>query len=181
MNSNDNINNQAEPLSKIQRLTLINQYKILAELDKENRKQYEEFIEILSSGYSVFYDTLTEWISDEMKEEDGEFVLDVLDLYCAVEVYEMHNETLKGLKDTKFCVFYGNREFQEMIFTRFLILKQNKFPELLKLAKDTDNFNSHQPMRHIYEPIIKRWKENFGSAWPIKKEDFEKIFEKEAQ
>ena len=38
MNSNDNTNDQAEPLSKIQRPTLINQYKILAELDKENRR-----------------------------------------------------------------------------------------------------------------------------------------------
>ena len=42
MNSNNNTCKQEEPLSKIQRLTLINQYKILAELDKENRKQYEE-------------------------------------------------------------------------------------------------------------------------------------------
>ena len=98
MKSNNNTSKQEEPLSKIQRLTLINQYKILAELDKENRKQYEEFIEILSSGYTVFYDTLTEWISDEMNEEEGEFVLDVLDLYCAVEVYEYRNGKLECKK-----------------------------------------------------------------------------------
>lgn len=179
MNSNNNTCKQEEPLSKIQRLTLINQYKILAELDKENRKQYEEFIEILSSGYTVFYDTLTEWISDEMNEEEGEFVLDVLDLYCAVEVYEYRNGKLDNLKNTKFKGFDGNHEFKQMIFTRFLIFKQNKFSELLSLAKETDNFNSHGRMCHIYEPIINRWKENFGSAWPVKKEDFEKIFEKE--
>lgn len=166
-------------MDKMQRLTLINQYKILAELDKDNKKQYEEFIEILSSGYSVFYDSLTEWISDEMNENDSDFVIDVLDLYCAVEVYEKHNGKLENLESTKFRGFDGNQEFQEMIFTRFLILKQKKFSELYEYASTTDNFNSHGLMRPVYEPIIKRWKDNFGSAWPTKKEDFEKIFEKQ--
>ncbi len=166
-------------MNKIQRLTLVNQYKILAELDHNNKKQYEEFIEILSSGYTVFYDMLTDWISDEMEENEGNFVLDVLDLYCAVEVFELHHGKLKDLKDTEFRGFYGNTEFKEMIFTRFLILKQNKFSELFKYASKTDNFNSHCPMRHVYEPIIQRWKENFGSAWPQEREDFEKIFLKQ--
>lgn len=166
-------------MDKQQRLILINQYKILTQLDKDNKKQYEEYIEILSSGYTIFYDTLTEWISDEMEEKECDFVLDVLDLYCAVEVYEYRNGRLKNLKNTKFKGFDGNHEFQEMIFTRFLIFKQNKFSELLNLAKETDNFNSHGRMRHIYEPIINRWKEKFGSAWPVKKEDFELIFERE--
>lgn len=166
-------------LNKIQRLLLVNQYKILAALDQDNRRQYEEFIEILSSGYSVFYDTLTDWISDDMEEKDGDFVLDVLDLYCAVEVYEANHGKLTNLRNTEFEGFNGNREFQEMIFTRFLIFKQQKFSELVKYANKTNCFNSHKQMRRIYEPIIKRWKENFGSEWPEKKEDFEKIFEKE--
>ncbi len=163
-------------MEKIQRLALINQYKILAKLDENNRKQYEEYIEILESGYKVFYDSLTDWISDEMSEDNGNFVLDVLDLYSAVESYKQHKGELEGLQNTIFRGFDGNREFKDMEFTRFLIFKQNKFTELKKYASETDNFNSHGIMRHIYEPIVKRWKESLGSAWPTERKDFEAIF-----
>ena len=47
-------------LQKKDRLLLINQYKILAALDKGEESHYLELIEILERGYSIFYSMIDE-------------------------------------------------------------------------------------------------------------------------
>ena len=94
------------------RLLLINQYKILAALDKNEESHYLELIEILEHGYSIFYSMVDEWISEDMPEEEGRFVLDILDLYRAIEDVKRSSKDSRLLTHTfgVFPGFDGNNE-----------------------------------------------------------------------
>lgn len=167
-------------MDKVQRLLLINQFKILAKIEPESADYYNESAEILQKGYMVFYDTFLDYLAEEIPEKDGEFVLDILDFYCSVESFKSKpGNNLNGLKYSEFLGFDGNNEYEYLSFARFLIIKQHKFSELFKLAKKTDNFNSHGRMLNKYKEIISRWKKECGNAWPTKREQFEKILNKE--
>lgn len=63
--------------TKKERLSLINQYKILSKLYPEDSEHYDELREILEDGYEVFYSQISDWISQDMPENAGRFVLDV--------------------------------------------------------------------------------------------------------
>lgn len=167
-------------MDKMQRLLLSNQFKILSKIDPENKDYYLEALDIVENGYKIFYSSFLEHLDDEMSEETGEFVLDVLDLYYAVELYKSSGGDLNGLRETTFSGFDGNKETGHMAFTRFLIEKQNKFAELAKLKSKTDNYNSHRPMISTYTKLVEKWKKIMDDgAWPETKEQFEQIFEKD--
>ena len=72
-------------LTKKDRVLLINQYKVLAALNKDEEAYYLELIEVLERGYEIFYSLVDEWISEDMPEDEGRFVLNILDLYRAIE------------------------------------------------------------------------------------------------
>ena len=165
-------------MTKTERLILVNQLKILAHLEPENSDSYKEDIEILENGYSVFYDSITGNIYDEMEEEKGNLVLNILDLYCAVECFKKNCGNLDGLKNTEFLGFDGNFETDYMVFARFLVEKQHKFMEI-KEAKGSFDFNSHSCMVPTYKSILEKWEKNLKKLWPVSREEFEKIFDKE--
>lgn len=143
-------------ITKRDRLILINQYRILASLNKAEADHYEELISILENGYSIFYSQLDEWISDDVPEEEGRFVLEVLDLYRAIE------DAKRATKDSRllahhyayFRGFDGNNETDHMSFCRFLIEKQGKFQEQKQYLLRNDNLNSHMPMTEKYRRML---------------------------
>ncbi|MDT3668953.1 MAG: YfbU family protein [Aromatoleum sp.] len=155
-------------ITKRDRLILINQYRILASLNKNEADHYEELISILENGYAIFYSQLDEWISDEMPEEEGRFVLEVLDLYRAVE------DVKRASKDSRllahhyafFRGFDGNNETEYMSFCRFLIEKQGKFQEQKQYLLKNDNLNSHMPMIEKYRRMLDEAK-NLPSKWSM--------------
>jgi len=51
-----------------ERLILSNQYKILAFLDADNRKQYNELAENITDGYGFLYSDIFSPISQELSE-----------------------------------------------------------------------------------------------------------------
>jgi len=165
-------------MDQIQRLLLSNQFKILSKIDPENKDYYLESLDIVEHGYKIFYSSFLEHLYPEMEASTGGFVLDVLDLYCAAELYKFGDGDLSGLRHTVFSGFDGNTETEYMTFTRFLIEKQNKFSELAKLKSTTDNYNSHIPMISIYTKLVDKWKNTMDGNWPETREQFEQIFEK---
>lgn len=159
-------------ITKRDRLILINQYKILASLNKAEADHYEELISILENGYSIFYSQLDEWISEEMPEEEGRFVLDVLDLYRAIE------DVKRATKDSRllahhyafFRGFDGNNETEHMGFCRFLIEKQGKFQEQKQYLLKNDNLNSHMPMTEKYSRMLNEAK-GLPNKWSMSADD----------
>lgn len=143
-------------ISKRDRLILINQYRILASLNRDEADHYQELITILENGYTVFYSQVDEWISDEMPQEEGRFVLDVLDLYRAIEDIKRASKDSRLLAHdySFFRGFDGNNETEHMTFCRFLIETQGKFPEQKQYLLKNDNLNSHAQMIEKYSRML---------------------------
>lgn len=151
-----------------ERLYLINQYKILSKLYPDDSEHYDELREILEDGYEIFYSQIDEWISQDMSKAEGKFVLEILDLYRAIEDYKRMSKDQEIISNrySYFRGFDGNNEGQYMQFARFLINKQNKFSEQKDYLRKNDNLNSHTPMISIYKKMLSKW-EDIGKPWNL--------------
>ncbi|MEY7853957.1 YfbU family protein [Escherichia coli] len=146
-------------LTKKDKMFLINQYKILSKLYPEEESHYLELIEILENGYAIFYSELERWIDDDMSVEHGKFVLDVLDLYRAIEDVKRKSKS-QILITHPYSYFYGfdgNNEVEYFSFAGFLINKQGKYSEQKDYLLKNDNLNSHAPMIGKYTKMLRKW------------------------
>lgn len=163
-------------ITKRDRLILINQYKILANLNRDEADHYNELISILENGYSIFYSQLDEWISEEMPLEQGRFVLNILDLYRAIEDIKRASKDKRILEHSYsfFRGFDGNNETEHMSFCRFLIEKQGKFQEQKQYLLKNDNLNSHMPLIGKYQRML-HVADSLDSIWNMNIEDALKV------
>ena len=143
-------------LSKQDRVTLINQYRILAALNADEKSHYMELIEVLESGYKIFYSMIDQWVADEMPEEECQFVLQILNLYRVIEDKKRVSQDSRLLSHnfSFFRGFDGNQETEHMAFARFLIETQGKFQEQEQYLLKNDNLNSHLPMKEKYRAML---------------------------
>jgi uncharacterized protein YfbU (UPF0304 family) len=148
-------------LTKKERVFLLNQYRILAKLYPEDETHYKELIEILNHGFQIFYSMVDEWISEDMPKDEGVFVIEILDIYRAIEDLKRTISSDKISKHTYsyFHGFDGNQEPEYMGFARFLINEQGKFAEQQQYLRINDGLNSHAPMIDKYKRMVKKWKE----------------------
>lgn len=155
-------------LTKKDRLFLINQYRILASLNKDEKSHYEELIEILENGYEIFYGMVDDWVCDKMPSEEGKFVLNILDFYRTIEDLKRSTKDERLIKHRYgiFRGFDGNSETEYMAFARFLIADQRKFSEQQQYLRQNDNLNSHMPMYERYKSILAKTAE-YGQVWDI--------------
>jgi len=158
-------------LTKKDRIFLINQYRILASLYENESDHYNELIEILQSGYEIFYSMIDEWVFDDMPKERGRLVLSILDFYRAIEDLKRSckSEVLTEHYYSFFRGFDGNNETEYMGFARFLINNQGKFAEQQQYLMKNDSLNSHMPMVEKYQRILDKWKE-LGKNWKLTEE-----------
>lgn len=159
-------------LTKIERLTLINQFKILKKL--ENTDDYDENIQILEEGYSFFYRNIFEHLYEDLSEADCKFVRDVLSMYRTIERYKEDSKDVGIAKRpfSHFAGFDGNEESHLLSFALFELSKDNSWDES-KPYRDkpyTDGFNSHMPARAIYEQMLAAWT-SLGRRHPMSAED----------
>lgn len=147
-------------MDKFQRLLLINQFELLAKIDKENKSHYEKRVEILKEGYEYHYDEYI-WndLYDPMSKEDSQFVLDVLTMYRDITWSKSHldpeeQEKIK-LQDTFFPGFDYNdpKEGKLANYAEFYIKKIGRFPELIE-DENFDGFNSHDLKVSTYERYL---------------------------
>jgi uncharacterized protein len=166
-------------LSKNERLQLINQYRILAALYKEDKDHYNELISILENGYEIFYSKLDEWVSDDMPSEEGQFVLDILSLYRAIDNLKRAADSA-ALTDhfySMFRGFDGNNETKYMGFARFLIEEQGKFSEQEEYLFQNDHLNSHTPMVEKYQRMLNTVAVSKINIWKMSVEEALRILE----
>lgn len=142
------------------RIFLINQYQILKALYPDNSQFYDERIEILEFGYTIFYDEIISLDGDELSQIDCKFVLDILDCYRFIDDYLVatSDEEVRNHPWSYFRGFDGNHETHLLVFARFLIKTQGKFQEQLQYLKKNDNLDSHACHRKKYEKMIETWK-----------------------
>jgi uncharacterized protein YfbU (UPF0304 family) len=159
-------------MTKLERLSLINQYRILALLDSQNKETYDNYIEILERGYSIYYSDFTDSLSEEATEEQGQFIIDILDLYQVIFDFIKANPgtAVENHPYALFKGFDGNNETKYLSFARFVVLKQGQYPDQLAFRKRNDRLNSHTKMANKYTNMLNKWKEHEESYELLEKD-----------
>jgi len=149
-------------LTIVERMTLMNQFKILAHL--ENTNEYANYIKILQNGYEYEYGEMFQWIEGmSLPEPDCLFVKDVLEAYGCIQRCgkESGNTSITTHPFYKFSGFDGNDEGEYLGYARFMIQDQGKWNYL---EMSGDNLNSHMPTLDKYRAMVQKWK---GCANPL--------------
>ena len=130
---------ELEPISRAQRLHLINQFLILEKLYPENADKYAEDRDIIAHGYVCQYEDVLNPAFEEMSMEDGKYVYQVLDMYrILIQAYDaLSDKQGLTLEDVTFKGFDGNNESKRHSFAEHL-RKQGRWTETLK-----GSLNSH--------------------------------------
>lgn len=150
-------------LTRVQRIILKNQYEILASLEKTSR--YDNKIDILTNGDTVFYGEIANLVSNEMDRDDGKFVLDVLEMYRA-----MHRVD----EAIFFPGFDGFSEPRHLDFARRQILRPNYWDEQKPFEHETNRWNTQRPTLHVYRRQSKTWRAS-ADMYELTPEDVARI------
>jgi len=138
-------------LTKIERLILSNQYRILASLYPDEAKAFETNRKVVEEGYTYQYSWLADHLSSEVPEEDSRYVLDVLDMFSDL-LFSFDQLTDKSgidAYDVKFRGFDGNNETSLMSYARFFVQDLDRYNEF-----QNHDFNSHMPTTALYSRML---------------------------
>lgn len=157
-------------LTKVERLILANQFRILEKLDSVEASDSSEAQEILRHGFTLDYESLVSHFSSEVPETTCREVRDILDLYRALKkaLRDLPAGTLKP-EDADFKGFDGNEEGDHYGYVLFLIETQGKWTE----SKSSD-LNSHWPMLERYRAMLDSWHQ-CSSKWELTAGDVSRI------
>jgi len=147
-------------LTKVERLILSNQYKILSKIDPDS-DFYEANIEILNSGYEYEYYTLFGEINeDSVPTEICEETIAILSMFrrfsnqLRVLSEDKKNELGSSLEKMKFQGFDANND-SHYFYTKFMIERLGKWDELKNMY-----LNSHSSSTiTIYRNMLKVYHE----------------------
>ena len=142
------------------RLILVNQYKILANLNKEDREHYQEKIEILENGYEKLYDSLIENFShNPLSVNECIFVMDVLEMYGTGITCSFNNLKSKTLteQDIHFPGFNTNEELKYYSFALYWLETLDRYAEIQAISNG--NYRGIAENASKYRRMIEKWKE----------------------
>lgn len=164
---------QAVPttLSKIERLKLANQYRILEKLSEgHDEEHYRHLADIFQYGYTYLYDMATEHFHEDMPEETAQEVIDILDLHRALtfSVKDLPEAEKGDLPEkVKFEGFDGNNESSHLLFAQFYCEKMGRHKELRIV-------NSHCKTLDRYRAQLKAW-DQLGKKHRLSKVQIEEL------
>lgn len=164
-------------LSKLERLFISNQFKILEKLYPDEAEYYAISRKAIEEGYTLHYDWIVDHLFDEISYEDCKEVLEILDMYSQL-TYSYNRLDDKSGIDTlflKFRGFDGNNESKYMSYTQYFINDLDRFPEL-KYEQKRPDFNSHMPTLHKYRPMLNEWNKT-DDKFNLSKEDINRILQ----
>lgn len=145
-------------LTKIERLTLINQFKILEALYEDEADYYKNHRTALEEGFELHYEWIFEYLSEEeMSSEECREVIDILNMYRALNFsyIRLKDKSLIDEDRLKFDGFDGNNETKQLIYVRYFLRDLNRFEELHD--KISHDYNSHSRMLPEYREMLDRW------------------------
>ena len=144
-------------LTRLERLTLINQFKLLLAADAHEEKYYRSMIKVLEEGYELEYPEAFRNVYEKgLSSEECNFVMNVLDAYHFLSLAWNNLPDKAGIKeyDVTFHGFDGNNEGSYLGYARHLIEDQGRWVGL-KL----NDYNCHMPTLEKYSAIVKKFKE----------------------
>jgi uncharacterized protein YfbU (UPF0304 family) len=142
-------------LTKFERLTLANQFRILANLEPSSASDWKANAAILEQGYSGQYPSLFPGYSEELTPEECAEVEEILDMYRVLgDAYErLPDHGGLTCNQVTFGGFDGNHEIKQFAYAGFLVRDQAKWGEL----KNAE-LNSHSQRLPKYRAMLAVWK-----------------------
>lgn len=144
-------------LTKLDRLMLANQYRILSFLDEDSADYYDKMREALEQGYESAYAEIFRSIYDPLPQSETSLVADAMNMYFHLRRCYKALDDQTGIEEwrTKFPGFDGNDETAYMTYARYLVGREGLFSHL---EADNEDFNSHAPIVEEYRKMIEVWK-----------------------
>jgi uncharacterized protein YfbU (UPF0304 family) len=154
-----------------ERLILRNQYWILAALNPDEARYYEQAATVIESGYTLDYKGLVEQFSEEISVESCREVRDILDMYRALGNARTEIGTLADLPADAFTFqgLDGNEEGGQYGYVTFLVEDQGRWAE-----SNTGGLNSHMPMLDRYRRMLDEWQRS-ASKFDLNDADVRRI------
>jgi uncharacterized protein YfbU (UPF0304 family) len=148
-------------LSRLDRLFLSNQMRILEALYPNDADDIAVQREAIERGYEMLYGWDMDHIydgDDVMTAAESSEVWDTLDMFDAINrfVSRTDDEEIKNSPFTKFMGYDGNNEGKFMAFTAYTIERLKRF-EFVPTPKK-NYWNSHMPVREIYQRMLEEWR-----------------------
>lgn len=146
-------------LSKLDRIFLVNQLRILEKLYPDEADQMAVQREALERGYEMIYAWDTEYIydgDDKMSADESREVWDTMDMFDGISRSMPQGFDTTGYPVTKFAGYDGNNEGKFLNFAQFTVERLRRF-EYLPMQRD-GYWNSHAPMREIYQRMLEEWR-----------------------
>lgn len=154
-------------MTKLERLQLINQFKILSLLQPNGG--HDEKIHILEGGFIDHYDEVTTCIQEEVSIEISRFVASILNMYRDLHFTAAKINDKEIIDLVKFDGFDGTTEFDYWSYTDFLLFKLNRFTELTKDNQYKD-IDSHGPVINLYKRQLEVYRNFKNKNIPFDKE-----------
>lgn len=153
-------------LTKLQRLRLCNQYKILAALSDDDgagsdSQHYNQMIEALEQGYTTVYERAFDFFSDDVDDAKQEYVVDVLRMFRALNVCAAKHDPdgkLAANPNSRFIGFDGNEETDEYAFCRYVLFTLGDYADVAETLPNGES-NSHAPTADRYEAMLRKWRQ----------------------
>ncbi|WP_417582901.1 YfbU family protein [Pelagibacterium sp.] len=147
-------------LTKLERMMLINQLRILEALYPDEAPELSRQREAFERGYEILYAWDTDYVydgDDVMTAEESREVWDTMDMFDAINRATSDEFVNPDSSFTKFAGYDGNNEGKFMGFAQFTVERLRRF-EYLPMLKP-GYWNSHMPMRDIYGRMLEAWKQ----------------------
>jgi uncharacterized protein YfbU (UPF0304 family) len=157
-------------LTDIERLTLANQYQILAALHEDEK--YARMAETLRDGYEWLYSQYFDQLSSNLPEHQAEHVLAILGIYSDLKDSYAKLDDKSGIEESQiiFPGFDGNNEVELLGFSGAL-RKHDRFSSTI----GEHVRNSHMPTTEIYQRMINCWRELGQPNYPYDKQTIQEI------
>lgn len=159
-------------LSRIERLMLSNQYRVLEALYPNERDDFANTRVAIECGFEIEYDWHTGYIrKDVVTVQECEEVINILSMFDSLRQAYSKMEDKSGLEDfnIKFSGFDGNNETKQLTYAAYL-QKNNKFVALSGL----DGLNSHAPVLTGYRRMLTEWQQS-DNPHSLRKDDVIRI------
>lgn len=148
-------------LSRLERLFLSNQMRILEALYPDEANSIAVRREALERGYEMLYEWDMDYIyvgDDVMTVEESKEVWDTLDMFDAINrsIEQIGSVELQENASAKFRGYDGNNESKFMAFTAFTVERLKRF-EFVPTPKK-GYWNSHMPVRDMYNRMLAEWR-----------------------
>ena len=141
-------------LTEFQRLSLINQYKLLGLLDNDASGFYEELVRLLEEGLFAEFKSLTTEAWRNIKQSDLDFTRQILKMF--LDFAEAREDKLVDEADysklPKFMGFSENYESKLLACLRHETLRGDSYRAMRPIPE-----NSHLPFRNRYQKLLKHW------------------------